>query len=396
MFRKLQAQLNTLLAAMNTVSTDNSTTSTLGISGTYTGTWEDCSNFESIIVALATDQDCTIKIQFSPDGTNIDSTLTRYFRTNQIEPPHRFTITRQYYRIVIENGPTAQTYMRLQTMMSSNSADLNAPGDSTMSQDFDAIGVRPTDFHTEVALGRRQGHETWNKFGYNEDVDAASGEEIIASWGGTFQYLTAGETIDIVSTSVNDVNTTGTGAQRIIIYGVDENWKPQTEIVNMNGLTTVTTTSQWIGINRIAIYKAGTGLENAGTINVTANTSLYQMAQMPATQGTSQQCVFYVPEGHQFLAEWLHFDAIKTSGGSKPEITFKVYVYSDVATAQFEVFRDSLDIAIDNTLTIGPPIPFVVSEKSILWFVADTDTNDTAVRARFSGELVRDPDQTLT
>lgn len=389
MIQKLQTQVTTLLGAMNTVSTDNSSTTSLDDTEVFTGAWEDVSAYESVIVAIATDQNGSFSVQFSPDGVNQDSTLSKHFKTNQIEPPHRYTVTRQYARVVFTNDSGSnQTYFRLQTILAGNSRDLNAPMDQVLAQDYDASPVRPSDFHTEVALGLRQGHETWNKFGYNLDVDSASGEEIIASWGGTFQYLTAGETIDIVSSSTND-DLVGTGCQKVIIWGVDENWDPQLEIVEMDGLVTVTTSTSWIGINRISIYKAGTGLGNAGTIDVTATSSGYTLAQMPVGDGTSQQCMFYVPAGHQFLAEWLHFDAIKTSGGSKPEITFKGYVYSDVATAEFEVFRDSLDIALSNTLTISPPVPFVISEKSILWFVADSDTNDTAVRSRFSGELVR-------
>lgn len=375
----------------NKVSSDNSSTTALNNGNAFTGSWEECADYQSVVVALSTDQNCTFQIQFSPDGTNVDSTLTRYYRTNQIEPPHRFTVTRRYFRVVVTNDSgTNQTYMRLQTLLS-DSTDLNVPLDATMAQDYDALSVRPSDFHTEVALGRRQGAETWNKFGYNQDIDSGSGEEIIASWGGTFQYLTSGETIDIVSSNADDT-LAGTGAQRVIIWGVDENWNPQTEIVEMNGTSTVTTTSQWIGINRIAIYKAGTGLKNAGDIDVTANTSGYQMAQMKAGEGTSQQCIFYVPQGHQFLAEWLYFNALKTSGGGNPEILFKGYVYSDVATAEFEVFRAELDIQREINKTINPPIPFVIGEKSILWFTADTDTNNSAVNCRFSGELVRDPD----
>lgn len=39
-----------------------------------------------------------------------------------------------------------------------------------------------------------------------------------------------------------------------------------------------------------------------------------------------------------------------------------------------------------------PPTPFVIGEKSILWFTAETDQNNTTVSGRFSGELFRDVD----
>lgn len=382
-------------AGSNLVSTDNSSITLLTNGSVFTGEWEDVSDYNSVVVAAKTDQNGYYSVQFSPDGVNQDSTLTRYYRTDQIEAPHRFTITRSYCRVVFTNDSGSdQTYLRLQTTFGTKS-DLNAPLDSTLSQDFDAIAVRGSDYHSEVALGLRQGVTTWNKFGYNEDIDDGN-EEIIASWGGDLQFLTVGETIDIVSTSTSD-DLVGVGCQKIVITGVDENWDEQVEVVEMDGTTTVTTVTEWIGINRISIFKAGTSLKNVGTINITANTSGYTMAQMPlsTTQAASvtQQCLFYVPVGYKFLAEWLHFNTIKISGGGgSPEVTFKAYVYSDVSTAIYEVFRDALDVADNNTLTIAPPVPFTIDEKSILWLVAESDTNNTAVRGRFSGELHRNKD----
>ena len=220
-------------AIYGTVSTDNSHTTLITNGSNFTGTWEDVTQYESVVVAVKTDQNGYYEIQFSPDGTNQDSTLTRYYRTNQIEAPHRFTVTRSYCRVVFYNDSGSdQTFFRLQTSLGLK-GDLNAPLDSTLAQDFDCVSVRPSDFHTEVALGRRQGASTWNKFGYNLDVSAAT-PELIASWGGTFQFLTTGETIDVVSSSANDINTTGTGAYGVVVYGVDENWETQTEVVFLN------------------------------------------------------------------------------------------------------------------------------------------------------------------
>jgi hypothetical protein len=387
----INTKIDSLLESIGSISTVNSTSTLLTNGSTFTGTWEDVTKYSDVIVAVKTDQNGTFQVQYSPDGTNVDSSLTRYYRTNQIEAPHRFTNTRQFMRVVFTNNSGAdQTFLRLQTILGKRN-DLNAPLDLMLAQDFDSISVRPSDFHTEVALGRRQGATTWNKFGYNTNVSSAS-PELIASWGGTFQYLTTGETIDIVSTSTDDVVTTGTGARGIVIYGVDENWEEQVEVVNLNGTTTVTTSSQWIGINRISVYLAGSGKQNAGTISVTATTAGYDMAEMPATQGTSQQMIFYVPVGHNFLAQWLHFNALKTSGGSKPEVEVLGYVYSAVSNAEYEVYRGAMDIFNANDIDVNPPVPFVIAEKSILWFNCDTDTSSTSIKGRFSGELVRSVD----
>ena len=370
----------------NTVSTVNSTTTLLTASSVFTGTWEDVSKYNSLVIAVKTDQNGMFSIQFSPDGVNQDSTLTRYYRTDQIEAPHRFTITRKYARIIFTNTSTSdQTFLRLQTSLGSY-PDLNAPKDSTLAQDFDAIVVRPTDYHTEVALGRRQGATTWNKFGYNSDLDV--GTEVIASFGGTFTPLTTATTLTIVSTDTDD-DDGGTGCNSIVVYGIDSNRDSVIEVVTMNGTTNVVTTSTWLGINRIAMFLCGTDQVNKGNINITATTGGSTMAQMVADQGVTQQCIFHVARGHQFLAEWLRVNTLKQGGGSDPKVTVKFWVYSAVSNGKQEVYKVDIDTSVTNDVSENPLVPFPLTEQTVCWMEATTDKANTIVNARFSGELTR-------
>ena len=255
-----------------------------------------------------------------------------------------------------------------------------------------SLVLSTADYHTKVALGLVEGAETWNKFGYNNDVDSGSGDEIIAAWGGTYQFLTVGETISIVSTSAADADG-DTGVNSIVVYGVDENWDSQIVVYLMNGTTPVVSTENWIGINRVAVFLSGTSRVNVGEINITASSSGYTLAQMPTGGGVTQQMIFFVPVNYKFLAEWLHFDALKISGGGgNPEITLKGFVYSAVNNTIQEVFRGHLDTTNSNNLAVEPPVPFPISEKSILYFTANTDKDNTSVTSRFSGELIRDTD----
>lgn len=376
----------------NVVSTDNSSTTAINNGANFTGEWEEVTSYTRLVVSVATDQDGYYEIQFSPDATNVDSTLTRYYRTSQINPPDPFTITRRYFRIrFFNNSGTNQTYFRLQVLLGMY-FDLNIPIDSTVSGDYNAISTRPTDYATEVALGRRQQATTWNKFGYNEDVDTAS-TEVVASFGGAFdQRLASGEKLDIVSTSANDSNPSGTGVRQVIIFGVDENWDLVQETVNLNGTTEVQTDNSYLGVNRMTIFTSGSADSNVGTITATATTSGNTMAQMPAGQGTTQQCIFYVPRNYQFLATWLR---LSIAGGGAPAVTFFGKVYSDVVSSEFEVYRDTIELSFlgsGSSIELNPAEPFVIGERSILWFEASTDTNNTNVRGRFSGKLIADAD----
>lgn len=357
----------------------------------WTTGWFDRNGYASLKVAFKTDQDGYFTIEYSPDGTNTDSTLTRYYRTAQIEPPHKFENMRRYVKVTFyNNSGSNQTYLRPDISLTNSAGLLNIPQDATMSQDYDAIAVRSSNYIHEVARGLRQGHSIWNKFGYNADVDTGT-EEVVATWGGAFQYLTSGETLNISSTDATD-DLASTGAQKIIIYGVDSNWNPQTEVIEMDGTTIVTTATSWIGISRMAVHTASTTKANAGIITATSSVSGYTLGQIPDGDGTSQQSIFYVPADHQALADWLLVNVRKLAGGTAPRVTIRAWVYSAVSNSEYEVFRYDLDTNIENHIDLEPPIPFQIGEKSIFWLTAETNTNDTIVGSRFSLVLSKNVD----
>jgi len=238
-----------------------------------------------------------------------------------------------------------------------------------------------------VALGLEEGATTWNKFGYNEDVDTGA-DEVIAAFGGAFnQKLANGETLSIVSTSSEDASG-GTGVRLLVIFGVDDDWNEVTDVVAMTGVTPVTSNYAFRGINRMTIYTSGTSLSNVGLITATASSSGNTMATMPVAQGTTQQCIFYVPAGKTFLASWQIISATKSSGGGTAKIDLRGFVYSAVVDSQFEVFRDEIDLSSETSIQLTPEDPFVIGEKSIYWLTATTTANNTSVRGRFSGKLV--------
>jgi len=374
-----------------TVSVSNSTTVAISTGTSFTGEWEDVTDYESLVVAVKTDQNGTFSVQFSPDGTNQDSTLTRYYRTDQIEAPHRFTITRQFARVVFTNDSgTNQGSLRLQTMFGFKS-DLNAPMDSTLSQDFDATCVRPTDFNYEVALGQRQGKKLWNKFGYNTDIDVSTSPEVVAHFGGSFTPLKTASVINIVSTDAADTSA-GTGAQTIRITGLDANRDEVEEDFTMNGTTNVTSATTWLGINRAVVLTSGSGDVNAGLIAITETTGATTQATIPIGESVTQQLIYFTPRNHQGLADWLVLSGHRFGGGTEPVITFKGWVYSPLTQTKYEVLRDTLDESISTELELRPSQPFVFTEQDVFWIEATTTRDDTNVYGRFSLIQVRDVD----
>lgn len=241
-----------------------------------------------------------------------------------------------------------------------------------------------TDFRYEVARGNVTGATTWNKWGYNADID--TGTETVWSVGGTFARMTSADTINIVSSNSVD-NQAGTGARSVIIYGVDENYAAQTEVLSMHatdGTIAVTTVNQWLGINRIAVYLCGTGGVNAGTISATVTTGGAAQAEIPIGKGSTQHAFFFVQAGHTALMDWAWINVIKTSGGTKPEVITNAWVTSLVSGSKYDVMTDYMDVAIENVHEYNPSQPFVVGEKSLIEFQTTTDTDNTAVSIRFS------------
>lgn len=249
------------------------------------------------------------------------------------------------------------------------------------------IDVVSKNYNYEVAMSRVEGDSTWNKFGYNNDVDTGA-DEVVAAFGGAFnQRLNSAETLNISSTSAQDTLTTGTGAWQLVLYYVDSNWNEGIEVISLNGTNTVTTNAKIIGINRVSIFKSGSSLSNVGEITITASSSGNVMASVPVGSGTTEQAIFYVADKHNFLMDWLFLNVRKLSGGTAPRVTLTGWVYSEVSTSFYDVLKINIDTTIENTIQLNLKQPFVIGPKSIFYLTATTNTNNTVVNARFSGML---------
>lgn len=81
------------------------------------------------------------------------------------------------------------------------------------------------------------------------------------------QFPTAAA-LDIGSSSVADVMTSGTGAWQVRVTGMDDNFKIVTETINLNGQTKLTGSVLFRRVFGADVIAAGTGLVNAGDIHI--------------------------------------------------------------------------------------------------------------------------------
>jgi hypothetical protein len=99
------------------VSTDNSTTANLGGAATYTGTWEDCSDYSSITVVASADVAGTLYVDFSTDNSTADRTVQLSDGTDGSFGIHTLIVVAQYFRVRVINGATPQSSFYVQSIL---------------------------------------------------------------------------------------------------------------------------------------------------------------------------------------------------------------------------------------------------------------------------------------
>jgi len=241
------------------------------------------------------------------------------------------------------------------------------------------------DYRYKVALGDVTDAKTVNVWGYNPDIDIASGQEFIARYSGNLNIITTADNLSIVSDSANDT-IAGSGARLLWIQGIGEDFLYQEEYLALNGLTPVTSAKKYLGVNFIVVVSAGNVTGNLGNITVqdlagTVGTQAYISVGVNTTQLSS----YHTRIGYTFLADWLWLNVRKLAGGTNPRVTVRAYSYSRVTNIKYQVFRHDIDTSIESTFELKPSQPFIIGGREIFYLTAETDTNNTIVNVRYSG-----------
>lgn len=364
-------------------SVKNSSEAPLGVSETFTGEWEDCRSFDSIAIALRADTATTIYIDFTSNISNgvTDSTLS-YKASANINEVHRLTVTRPFFRIRVVNGTSAQSYLSLSSMLG-NHAQLAAPANLTIGLDADATVVRPTIAADEIVTGHRAGVSPFTKFGERTGLTASAGEETVWDTTGNFVPMTVASTFTITYNSSTDGLGT-TGATQLYFYYIDS-----------DGLSTITphvlsntgsdvTAFSGLGINRAVVSASGSANFNTNNITITETTGATTQAIIPATESVTQQAIFFTDANSVAVTKSLWVHSNKVSGGGSPRVIVKGFVFNRTFETRYQIFKTTIDTGVENTINIIDPVGFKLSATDVLYFVADTDTNNASIEVRFS------------
>lgn len=104
------------------IDNNNSTATPLNVGQTFVGATTDVSSYPAVVVAVRTDTACTLYVEFSPNGTNWDSSIVYSVAAN-VNEVHRLTVTRRYFRIrILNNSEANQTFLRAQVTLGTQEA----------------------------------------------------------------------------------------------------------------------------------------------------------------------------------------------------------------------------------------------------------------------------------
>jgi len=242
--------------------------------------------------------------------------------------------------------------------------------------------------HTDLAIARgfTKGHRALYKFGYNPDVNGE--EETVWAQGGDFPYPTSAVTMFVSSTSANDANG-GTGANSILIQGLDENYDEIEETVFLNGQTQVATQLAYLRVYRAFVTLAGTGGTAGGTIYVGSsgatggvpNTTVYSNLSF----GNQTQIAAYtVPAGYTLYLDDINFTAALSQANKTATCSFVSRTFGS------NVFRTRLiNVLQSNQLIAKFEYPQPFTEKTDLECRVSTNTINNAIGASFQGVLIK-------
>ena len=219
-------------------------------------------------------------------------------------------------------------------------------------------------------------------------LDAAAAGDVIQDGGGAIVIETSATIIEMISDSVEDADGE-TGAKAIIAYGVDINWNPIVEIIQMNGTTvTLPSTKEFLYVWTAQIVDSGPQ-KNVGNIVIRKETAGATMCKITAGYGNSHKAMFPVFAGCDLYLEDLRLEGTKT-GILTGQVNLMVYEMDEgIRVSHPLVFKEGEGKYIKWTEGVKH-----FGEKSLIWLEVEAVSEVAILTASMTGVLVRNADST--
>jgi len=207
-----------------------------------------------------------------------------------------------------------------------------------------------TDFFSDVSLGlfggTAPGAIVRRITRLGQVTIAGSGVAANDIWtnGGVYPWMTGLTSLEIISSSANDT-AAGTGAQSVIISGLDLAGTEISSTVATNGITAVAVPTQFYRINSVGLVAVGSGLRNLGTITVRdagggTTRQVIPIASVPdLTPAVDKGSQYTVPAGHSLLIYDIDIEINSSAGGGTRGADMLFYFRSNAANAPVRLPR---------------------------------------------------------
>ena len=167
-------------------------------------------------------------------------------------------------------------------------------------------------FPLQVSRGKVKGAFKVTKFGANDNVGTSM--ETVWDAGGLYPWdeFDSATTVNIISTSTEDDEdqgggVEGTGAHRITIEGLDNDYNLVSETLITNGTSQRASTTEFKRVYRAYVIKSGTDDTNAGTISIRVGTTTVGQIRVTGGEGLGQtfMSTYTVPAGYTgYIYHW--------------------------------------------------------------------------------------------
>lgn len=242
--------------------------------------------------------------------------------------------------------------------------------------------------HTELAIsrGHAEGYRLLYKFGYNPDVNGD--EETVWAEGGDYPWLDNAVTMFVSSSSANDTSG-GTGANTIIIQGLDEDYNEIEETVVLSGQTQIATQLSYLRVYRSYVTLAGSAGTSGGTISIASSGATGGVPDGTvyaslALGNQTQIAAYTVPAGYTLYIDEINFTAALNIANKRVNASFHTREFgSNVFTTNFINVLQSSQLK----QLFKYPQPF--AEKTDLECRVSTNTSNNPIAASFQGVLIK-------
>lgn len=242
--------------------------------------------------------------------------------------------------------------------------------------------------HTELAIsrGHAEGYRLLYKFGYNPDVNGD--EETVWAEGGDYPWLDNAVTMFVSSSSANDTSG-GTGANTIIIQGLDEDYNEIEETVVLSGQTQIATQLSYLRVYRSYVTLAGSAGTSGGTISIASSGATGGVPDGTvyaslALGNQTQIAAYTVPAGYTLYLDEINFTSALSIANKRVNASFHTRQFgSNVFTTNFINVLQSSQLK----QLFKYPQPF--TEKTDLECRVSTNTSNNPIAASFQGVLIK-------